>query len=278
MSYADAQYTQYSTFCSPIKPHNRHWAKQIHSHTTEELLLIVSEGVCTIDSNGSTHQVPTPAFIWNRAGSYHLVSNAEAKDRNSYVVSFLPSFLSDIPKKLQFSDFMEGYGMFALPLNEERLKVLESYFKMLMGKTAPERQLLIPCIFHNITLFLKSGAEPICSSDRHSYIFQVLALIESSVGQKFTSKMLAERFHVSRNKLESDFKQATGQTMHTYRMHLQLQTARLLLISTQQTQSEIAIACGFADDCHMIRSFRKQYGITPKTFREQLKQSPRWSR
>ena len=100
MSYASTRYSQYSTFFSPLLPYEDYWDQQIHSHTTEELLLIVSEGTCTIDSNGNTYQIPTPAFIWNRAGSYHLISNVKKGDRPSYVASFLPSILADIPPKL----------------------------------------------------------------------------------------------------------------------------------------------------------------------------------
>ena len=278
MSYAGERYSQYSTFFSPIFPHEDFWDQQIHSHTTEELLLIVSEGICTIDSNGNTYQIPTPAFIWNRVGSYHLISNVEKGDRPSYVASFLPSVLSDIPPKLLFTDFMQGHGMFALPLNPTQLQRLEAFFKVMMGSSLPQRQLLLPCIFRQVTQYLKSGAEPICSSSRYGYIFQVLSLLERSICEKITSKDLAERFHVSKNKLEADFKRATGQTIHAFRMQIQLQSARMLLASTKKSQAEIAIACGFTDESHLIRSFRDNYDITPGTFRKQYKHDPRWSK
>lgn len=276
MSYDSKQYADWSCCYIPILSSKDLWDRHIHSHTAEELLLIISEGHCTIDSNGSTYQVPTPAFIWNRAGSYHKITPSPNDSRTSYLVAFAFDILDDIPQKLRFADFMEGYGLFALPLNSSRLTKMKSLFNVLIDSPLPQRQLLFPCIFHQISLYLKNGAEPIVSSSRHGYISQVLALLEDSCSEKLTSRQLAEHFHVSRNKLESDFKQATGQTIYRFRMQLQLQSARVLLATTDQSLVDVANACGFTDESHLIRSFRKRFGVTPGTFRKQYKEKPRW--
>ena len=276
MSYDSKPFTRYSCCFSPILPNEDFWNRQIHSHTVEEVLLIVSNGYCTIDSNGSTYHVPTPAFIWNHAGSYHRITNVPSDASESYMITFAFDILSDIPKKFLFADFIQGCGLFALPLNSSRLYRMKSLFDVLVEGPLPQRQLMFPCIFHQITLYLKNGAEPIISYSRHGYISQVLTLLENSCGEKLTSKQLAERFHVSRNKLEADFKQATGQTIYNFRMQLQLQSARALLATTNQSLVEVANACGFTDESHLIRSFRKHFGVTPGTFRKQHKEKPRW--
>lgn len=276
MSYDSKQYSKYSCCFIPIVHDQDFWNRQIHSHTVEELLLIVSEGYCTVDSNGGTYQIPTPAFIWNRAGSYHKIVNVPSDPSLSYIVTFAANILADIPEKFQFAEFMQGYGLFALSLNDSRLNRMKALFDVLIDGPLPQRQLMFPCIFHQISLYLKNGAVPIVSSIRHGYISQVLSILEESCGEKMTSKQLAERFHVSRNKLESDFKQATGQTIYSFRMQLHLQSARALLVTTDQSLVDIANACGFTDESHLIRSFRKRFGVTPGTFRKQHKQKPRW--
>ena len=173
---------------------------------------------------------------------------------------------------------MQGHGMFALPLNPAQLERLEDFFKIMQPSSLPQRQLLLPCIFRQITQYLKAGAKPICSSSRYGYIFQVLSFLERSISEKITSKDLAERFHVSKNKLEADFKRATGQTIHAFRMQIQLQSARMMLASSNKSQAEISIACGFTDESHLIRAFRDNFNITPGVFRKQCKQDPRWSK
>lgn len=276
MSYDSAQYSNWSCCYIPILMSQDLWDRQIHSHTTEELLLVISKGYCTIENNGSTVQVPTPAFIWNRSGSYHKITNFPEDSSTSYLVAFVFDILSDVPKKMQFIDFMQGCGLFALPLNDTRLRRMKLLFDVLIDSPLPQRQLLFPCIFHQITLYLKAGTEPIVSSDRHIYISQVITFLEESIGEKMTSKQLAEQFHVSRNKLEADFKQATGQTIYAFRMQLQLQAARVLLATTNQSLVTIANTCGFTDQSHLIRCFRKRFGVTPGIFRESYKKKPRW--
>ena len=43
--------------------------------------------------------------------------------------------------------------------------------------------------------------------------------------------------------------------------------ARLLLISTDKAIAEIGTACAFPNTSHLIKLFRKQYGMTPATYR-----------
>lgn len=278
MSYGNFRYSDWSCCFAPVRLDQDLWDKQVHSHTMEELLLVVSKGHCVIDSNGSTYKIPTPAFIWNRAGSYHRITNFPEDARTSFLVAFASDILSDIPPHLHFNGFMQGHGLFALPLNKKRLNRMKGMFHMLINSPLQQRQLILPCIFHQITLYLKAVPEPIVSSDRHVYISQVLSFLEASKGAKITSKQLAEQFHVSRNKLEADFKQATGQTVYTFRLQLQLHHARMLLATTTQALTEIASICGFTDQSHLIRSFRKRYGMTPGEFREQRKQNTRYTK
>lgn len=276
MSYKNIDYSHFSCSSGPIFYTEDHWDRHIHSHTMEELLLIASSGHCIIDSNGSAYHVPTPAFIWNRAGSYHKVTNMPSNPRTSYLVAYASDLLDDIPQKLQYADFMQEYSLFAISLDDTCLNRLESCFSLLMDSPLTQRQLMLPCIFHQLTLHLKTGAVPIVSSSRHGYISQVLSLLENAGGEKMTSKQLAARFHVNRNKLEADFKQATGQTVYAFRTQLQLQSARVLLATTGQSLSEIASTCGFTDKSHLIRSFQKKFGVTPGVFRKQFRQNPRW--
>ena len=66
--------------------------------------------------------------------------------------------------------------------------------------------------------------------------------------------------------------------VHTFRMQIQLQSAKFMLINTKQSLAQIAVACGFTDESHLIRAFRKEYGITPGTFRKEHKNDPRWTK
>ena len=54
---------------------------------------------------------------------------------------------------------------------------------------------------------------------------------------------------------------------------LRLRIASRALIYTHEALSEVALSCGFADQSHFTREFRRQFGRTPREYREHYKLS-----
>ena len=40
------------------------------------------------------------------------------------------------------------------------------------------------------------------------------------------------------------------------------------LVSTRESMARVAIGCGFSDQSHFTREFRRQFGRTPREYRE----------
>ena len=61
------------------------------------------------------------------------------------------------------------------------------------------------------------------------------------------------------------FKKATGESPHQYQLRLRLERARELLASGSRRQSVASVAaeCGFFDQSHLARHFRRIYGVPP---------------
>lgn len=275
MSFAGKRYSNYSAFVTHISPGEDYWDRNIHAHTTEELLLLTEEGICTVTCNGNTYQVPTPAFIWTRPGAYHLVSGFSAKTKRSFMISFIPRLLEDIPPAWRYYDFIQDCAMFAMSLSNARLFRLERLFTALLESPMPQRAPLLTCIFHQASLYLKAGMETVCAPNSFSYIFKVIAILEKQNNKDLTTALLAEQFHVSKSKLERDFKNCTGHTIHAFRLQVQLQAARLQLTTTDKSLTQIATDCGFTDRSHLIRCFRTEYGMTPGQCRKNYQNRPR---
>lgn len=53
-------------------------------------------------------------------------------------------------------------------------------------------------------------------------------------------------------------------------MELRLERARHLLVQTELSVIEIAIACGFSSPGHFSRVYRTHYGVSPVTQRGKL--------
>jgi len=267
MSYGSNQYGKYSSFVVALDNQKYEMDKQVHVHSCEELILIPKPGTCTIVNSSNTVTVPTPAFIWNRAGSYHYLNHITDVE-DAIEATYFPQVISNIPENMIKTDFLEDSALFALPLNEIHARRMWKLFFAMMGSPIFQRQFLFPCIFHQVSHALSFGLEPIRSGNINDYIFEVIKLLQEAKPGKLTTQALADQFHVGRTKLNDDFKRITNMSVHAYRLEQQLRAVRMKLTSSKAPIVQIAIDCGFTDESHLIRAFRARYGVTPGAFRK----------
>ena len=267
MSYRSIKYPIFNCFCMKLRlDGDPYWDHEVHMHTVEELLLLTHPGSCRVVSNGEVLRVPTPAFLWNRAGSFHFVDEVDGI-ATGYVIAFHPDIFSDLHKKLLHTEFMGDSSLFALPLDESNLNRLDLLFQATVGSPLFQRQLLLPCIFQQVTRALEKGLAPIRSGNTRGYIFQVIDLLRSPGPEKLTIAALAARFHVGTTKLKTDFKKITGTSIHNFQLGQQVHKAQVLLATTKASLAQIALECGFTDESHLVHHFKRKKGITPGTFR-----------
>jgi AraC-like DNA-binding protein len=77
---------------------------------------------------------------------------------------------------------------------------------------------------------------------------------------------LAREAGLSRFQLIRAFIRHTGLTPHAYRMQSRANLSRRLLIEGMPP-AEVAAACGYVDQSHMHREFRRRFGLTPGAYR-----------
>ena len=270
MSYGSSQYAKFPSFVAVLSSARYDYDTQVQVHTCEELMLLTKAGTCTIVNNGVTVTVHTPAFIWNRAGSYHYFPHISDSE-DSYVATFYPQIISEIPKGMIMTDFIGDSALFVLPLDDRQCARMHNLFRALKGSPYFQRQLLFPCIFHQVSQALSAGLDPIRSGNINDYIFQVISLLQTVGPERFTTESLAERFHVGKTKLNNDFKRITNMSIHAYRQEQQLRAVRTKLASSKAPIVQIAMDCGFTDESHLIRAFQARYGVTPGAFRKKYK-------
>lgn len=72
---------------------------------------------------------------------------------------------------------------------------------------------------------------------------------------------------ISASHFSRAFKKTFRQPFSRYVMTLRLERARILLSTTDRPISEVALACGLADQPHLTRLFHRQYGAPPHAWR-----------
>jgi AraC family transcriptional regulator len=99
---------------------------------------------------------------------------------------------------------------------------------------------------------------------------RALAYIEANLGSKITIAQMAAFVALSKSHFCRAFKQSIGSCPMTYVATRRVERAKLMMSSSQERLSAIALACGFADQPHLNRYFRRVVGISPGLWRRSL--------
>ena len=95
----------------------------------------------------------------------------------------------------------------------------------------------------------------------------VIATMIRRLGGKITSSEMARAAGTSGRGLERAFDRDYGLSPRQYLRRLRMQTACQLLVSTRSTLAQVADRCGFADQSHFNRDFKRMTGMTPRAYR-----------
>lgn len=78
---------------------------------------------------------------------------------------------------------------------------------------------------------------------------------------------IAEDFHQSLSGISKLIKQSTGYTFQEHLQYKRFQKAVMLLMESELSVEEIAIAVGYENQSYFYRQFKNRYGVTPRTYR-----------
>ncbi|HEX4506875.1 MAG TPA: AraC family transcriptional regulator, partial [Alphaproteobacteria bacterium] len=102
-------------------------------------------------------------------------------------------------------------------------------------------------------------------------IQRVLTYIEEHIADSDLSiEELAAIAFVSPHQLSRLFKSTVGRTPHQFVIAQRISLAKLMMLNSEKSLSEIAYQCGFANQAHFTTRFRDMTGETPNTFKERM--------
>lgn len=110
---------------------------------------------------------------------------------------------------------------------------------------------------------------------RHPKLSQVILMMEKNIEEPISPSVLAKDVGMSTRQLERLFRRYLSRSPKRYYMELRLHKARNLLMQTDMSVINVALACGFASPSHFSKCYRAHYNTTP--YRERGAQSGRLS-
>jgi transcriptional regulator GlxA family with amidase domain len=98
---------------------------------------------------------------------------------------------------------------------------------------------------------------------RHPKLSQVIQMMEANIEEPISPSILAHEAGMSTRQLERLFRRYLSRSPKRYYMELRLEKARNLLMQTDMTVINVALACGFASPSHFSKCYRAHYQTTP---------------
>ncbi len=96
---------------------------------------------------------------------------------------------------------------------------------------------------------------------------RVTAYIEAKLDTPIRNKDLATLARLSEYHFNVAFRNSVGEAPHGYIIRRRVERAQGLMLSTENSLTDIAAECGMADQAHMTRLFRRIVGESPAAWR-----------
>ena len=247
------------------------------------LLLTKGSGVFTLGLN--TYFINDPTILFIHPNEIITWKNLSPGDAGGYYVLFKKDF---IQKHVILKAAIDKYGLFSeknkqvIKLSNERTQTLSQLFERMQEEEQAAAALNEDAIQAYLQLLMVEsirGAEFQGSdkvTDEYHHIHRFFELLEQEAAQiNFdhpirlkTAKEFASTMALHPNYLNALLKQQTGENVSTHIKNRLLEEAKILLLQTEWSLSNISFSLGFADQPNFSQFFKKNTGLTPNEFRK----------
>lgn len=113
--------------------------------------------------------------------------------------------------------------------------------------------------------FINAKENELTSSNENIVVNKIIEFINKNLHKKILIKNIADSLALSISRISHIFKEQTGISIIKYINKKRLILSKELLRNGEPL-TDIFIKCGFQDYTNFFRCFKKEYGITPKTY------------
>lgn len=229
--------------------YNKQYKVNSHVHKCYELVFYLEgEGTTTISSK--TYKFKPGDFAVIRPGSVHDESSNHGTE-----VIFVGFTLTDVEiSEGMYSNDTTNISELLLMINEEKGKQ-ETYHKRMMD-------LLMERI---VILLLRY---PVNVKKEKTTIDSIVSFLKVNANKRLSVKDLAAEIGYSYDYFRQMFIEKYQMSAKDFIIKTRLENAQQYLINTVLSIDQIADMTGFSSSSHLCSVFKKEYGVSPKKYRE----------
>lgn len=159
---------------------------------------------------------------------------------------------------------------------EDRREIEQSLAKMeaLYKQQTPQSTMRFQALFLDLMLQIRElCAQPLQTmpafpSSKERHVQSIISDIEAHFKGEVTLEQLQARLHLSKYYLAKTFKEVTGMTIFQFLMHRRIYDAKLRLIQSSESITDIGYDVGFKHPSHFSRAFKEHTELTPEQYRK----------
>ena len=116
------------------------------------------------------------------------------------------------------------------------------------------------CLWKMMAIFLDQGKVSV------DYVDKAVHYIHSEYANGITVQEIADHLGLDRSYFSTLFSKRMGTSPQEYIINLRLTTAAELMIAYGESPATVAASVGYTDLCQFSKSFKKLFGMSPRTY------------
>lgn len=248
--------------------HRSFWDQKsefLHTNPSKVAFEIPLEGNMVIEIDGLPNQVNVGEILILPAGVQNTLRTGPAGfcRKCSFGIS------GNMVQSLLASLGLEGNRVYSLKNPDRILGLLDSAVRI-MHEADPVQAPRLAGLTMEI---LAELSEQCTERNLRREVADAVRIIEYNLIHNMSVSEIASTLGISRQQLYLLFRKQFGTSPKRYIMDLRMRQAETMLRQSRMQIKTIAANVGCSSELHLIREFRKRFGVTPGTYRKNLRKS-----
>ncbi len=244
-----------------------------HYHEFDKIVFML-EGDVTYTIEGNTYHLKPGDITLVRHNEIHRPEINPDVNYNRYILYVMPDYISkssdDEPSLSNCFQMASEKNEHVLSVDSEKLDKIYALLRELEISLESEKygaKLYCSSIFVQLMILINritfsKRTHTVKSEPKDERIVAVLKFINDNLTEDMSIERISKKFFISRYHLMRIFRDATGETIHSYiRKKRLLRAAELLRQGVPVVKA--SEECGFSEYSTFLRAFRTQFGKSP---------------